>query len=43
MARTTEDPRRKEVPQPFPEQHQEPPGRERDFGEGQERERDAGD
>src|SRR3954462_1576382 len=28
MARTSEDPRKKEVPQPFPEQRQEPPGRE---------------
>ena len=31
MARTSEDPRRKDVPQPFPEQHQAPPGREKDM------------
>jgi NAD(P)-dependent dehydrogenase (short-subunit alcohol dehydrogenase family) len=39
MARPSEDPRKKEVPQPFPEQHQEPPGSEQamhprpDYGE----------
>src|SRR3954462_13676129 len=31
MARTSEDPRRKEAPQPFPEQHQQPPGREKEM------------
>src|SRR3954469_10280437 len=31
MARTSEDPRRKDVPQPFPEQHQAPPGHEKDM------------
>jgi NAD(P)-dependent dehydrogenase (short-subunit alcohol dehydrogenase family) len=39
MARPSEDPRKKEVPQPFPEQHQQPPGSEQamhprpDYGE----------
>jgi hypothetical protein len=28
MARTAEDPRKKEVPQPFPQQRQQPPGHE---------------
>jgi NAD(P)-dependent dehydrogenase (short-subunit alcohol dehydrogenase family) len=31
MARATEDPRKQEVRQPFPPQHQEPPGREGDM------------
>src|SRR4051794_7879293 len=31
MARTSEDPRRKDVPQPFPDQHQAPPGHEKDM------------